>query len=242
MTVEDVKLGRRFKIKASLFRASGERLLICRLISENDTSLKDDITTQNLLSLYNLGTDGIVFTSANGFIEAANEGFLDLINTANLGDIKGRSLSEFLARGQIDLAVMLENVTRSGQVRVYATKLQNAVGSKLGVEVSVVRLPSDARETMAFVIRDTNRFEESPAPAITSEDFSQSNVAELVGSSTLREIVGETTDMIEKICIETAIELTQNNRAAAAEMLGLSRQSLYIKLRKFDLLARDRPS
>ena len=242
MTVEDVKLGRRFKIKASLFRASGERLLICRLISENDTSLKDDITTQNLLSLYNLGTDGIVFTSANGFIEAANEGFLDLINTANLGDIKGRSLSEFLARGQIDLAVMLENVTRSGQVRVYATKLQNAVGSKLGVEVSVVRLPSDARETMAFVIRDTNRFEESPAPAITSEDFSQSNVAELVGSSTLREIVGETTDMIEKICIETAIELTQNNRAAAAEMLGLSRQSLYIKLRKFDLLAKDRPS
>ena len=95
---------------------------------------------------------------------------------------------------------------------------------------------------MAFVIRDTNRFEENPAPAITSEDFSQSNVAELVGSSTLREIVGETTDMIEKICIETAIELTQNNRAAAAEMLGLSRQSLYVKLRKFDLLAKDRPS
>jgi len=48
--------------------------------------------------------------------------------------------------------------------------------------------------------------------------------------------------MIEKICIETAIELTQNNRAAAAEMLGLSRQSLYVKLRKFDLLTRDRPS
>jgi len=48
--------------------------------------------------------------------------------------------------------------------------------------------------------------------------------------------------MIEKICIETAIELTQNNRAAAAEMLGLSRQSLYVKLRKFDLLAKDRPS
>ena len=95
---------------------------------------------------------------------------------------------------------------------------------------------------MAFVIRDTNRFEESPAPAIPSEDSSQSNVAKLVGSTTLREIVGETTDMIEKICIETAIELTQNNRVAAAEMLGLSRQSLYVKLRKFDLLSKDRLS
>jgi DNA-binding protein Fis len=41
------------------------------------------------------------------------------------------------------------------------------------------------------------------------------------------------------MCIETAVELTMNNRVAAAEMLGLSRQSLYVKLRKFDLLSRD---
>ena len=32
------------------------------------------------------------------------------------------------------------------------------------------------------------------------------------------------------MCIETAVELTRNNRVAAAEMLGLSRQSLYVKL------------
>ncbi|MDC0114520.1 hypothetical protein OAI45_05505, partial [Planktomarina temperata] len=29
---------------------------------------------------------------------------------------------------------------------------------------------------------------------------------------------------------------TSNNRVAAAEMLGLSRQSLYVKLRKYDLV------
>jgi DNA-binding protein Fis len=33
--------------------------------------------------------------------------------------------------------------------------------------------------------------------------------------------------------------MTKNNRAAAAEMLGLSRQSLYVKLRKFGLIAKD---
>ena len=43
----------------------------------------------------------------------------------------------------------------------------------------------------------------------------------------------------EKMCIETAVELTRNNRVAAAEMLGLSRQSLYVKLRKYGLLSRD---
>ena len=45
----------------------------------------------------------------------------------------------------------------------------------------------------------------------------------------------ETTDVIERLCIEAALELTRDNRASAAEMLGLSRQSLYVKLRRYGL-------
>ena len=41
--------------------------------------------------------------------------------------------------------------------------------------------------------------------------------------------------MIERLCIEAALELTRDNRASAAEMLGLSRQSLYAKLRRYGL-------
>ncbi len=51
----------------------------------------------------------------------------------------------------------------------------------------------------------------------------------------LKEIVGETVDLIEKLCIEAALKLTKNNRASAADMLGLSRQSLYVKMRRFGL-------
>ena len=43
------------------------------------------------------------------------------------------------------------------------------------------------------------------------------------------------TDLIEQLCIEAALELTGDNRASAAEMLGLSRQSLYVKLRRFGM-------
>ena len=60
-------------------------------------------------------------------------------------------------------------------------------------------------------------------------------MSELVGKMPLKEIVGETTDVIEKMCIESALILTANNRASAAEMLGLSRQSLYVKLRRFKI-------
>jgi DNA-binding NtrC family response regulator len=53
----------------------------------------------------------------------------------------------------------------------------------------------------------------------------------------MKDIVGETSDMIERMCIQAALQLTHNNRASAAEMLGLSRQSLYVKLRRYDMAA-----
>jgi DNA-binding NtrC family response regulator len=37
------------------------------------------------------------------------------------------------------------------------------------------------------------------------------------------------------MCIEAALQLTKDNRASAAEILGLSRQGLYIKLRRYGI-------
>ena len=45
----------------------------------------------------------------------------------------------------------------------------------------------------------------------------------------------ESTDVIEALCIEAALELTRDNRASAAALLGLSRQSLYTKLRRYGI-------
>jgi DNA-binding NtrC family response regulator len=64
---------------------------------------------------------------------------------------------------------------------------------------------------------------------------STSQMTELVGRVPLKDIVRDTTDLIEQLCIEAALELTGDNRASAAEMLGLSRQSLYVKLRRFGM-------
>ena len=64
---------------------------------------------------------------------------------------------------------------------------------------------------------------------------SAGQLTELVGRVPLKDIVGETSELIEQLCIEAALELTRGNRAAAAEMLGLSRQSLYVKLRRYGL-------
>jgi transcriptional regulator PpsR len=227
------------RLSPSAFRSAGERFILCRLETDEQKVVKDDDLSKNLLSLYQAGSDAIVFTQANGVIEVANNGFLDLINAPSLPKIQGRSLANFLSRGQIDLALMLDNVVRSGQVRIYATEIRNEFGTKLSVEASVAHLGTASRPLVAFVIRDANRAETLRPRPDQSQTPSNSSIVELVGSATLKEIVGETNDMIEKMCIETAIVMTKNNRAAAAEMLGLSRQSLYVKLRKFVLIAKD---
>ena len=171
-------------------------------------------------------------------ITAANEAFLSLTDAGSAADLHGRPLSEFLEREGVDLKVLLDGARRAGRMRLYATRLGGRYGSARPVEISATHLADPDRPAFAFVMRDAQIADaaRSLGGANGSGAEKHASVVELVGSATLKEIVADTTDVIEKMCIRTALELTSNNRVAAAEMLGLSRQSLYVKLRKYDLL------
>jgi transcriptional regulator PpsR len=230
---------RRLIVVPTMFRAAGERLLLCRLEPADGSDAVPNELTDNLASLYAKGVEGVVFTDRDGVIRAANEAFLNLADAANLSAVRGRSLAEFVTRGTIDLKVLIDNARRAGHMRVYATKLLTAYESQVAVEISAVWLGDRHAPVIGFVIRDSSRNDAMRRPMSPSTDDGMRNVAQLVGASSLKDIVAETTDVVEKMCIETAVELTRNNRVAAAEMLGLSRQSLYVKLRKYGLLNKD---
>jgi transcriptional regulator PpsR len=232
---------REIRITPKVFRAAGERMIVCRLQSETSLPTGDSRLADNLLQLFRKSTDAIVICDQRGIVHDVNEAFLEIADVASLSEVTSRSLAEFLQRGQIDLSVMLENAIRSGHMRVYATKLANAFGPRASVEISVVSITDQDQAMVGFIIRDAGRAEavRSTPKAGTRPESGNHNVVELVGSAPLKEIVAETNEVIERMCIETAVELTRNNRAAAAEMLGLSRQSLYVKLRKYGLLKRD---
>ena len=239
--VEITETQRKAQIAGKRFRASGEQLAILRLTDPDRGSVGDSRLVSNLRQLFNRGSDAIVFTDRDGNILAASETFLNLTDAPEASSVKGRSLSDFLARGVADLRLLLDNARRAGQLRMYATKLNTDFGAQVGVEVSATWLDDDFDPVLALVIRNT-----ATAASLRSEtggggaqEGNMQGVIELVGSSTLKDIVAETTDVIEKICIETALELSRNNRVATAEMLGLSRQSLYVKLRKYGLLSKE---
>ncbi len=223
----------------SVFRAAGERMLFVRLESAEEIEQTSDELSENLAALYQGGVDAIVFTDREGVIRAANEAFLNLTDAAHVTVVKGKPLSDFLVRGVVDTKVLIDNAARTGHMRLYATKIESEFGSQVPVEVSATYLDDRAKPSIVFVIRDASRAETVRKSGATVTDEGVKSVMELVGSATLKDIVSETTDVVEKMCIETAVELTNNNRVAAAEMLGLSRQSLYVKLRKYGLLSRD---
>lgn len=230
---------RRVRVIPKLFRASGERLMLCRLESPEVDANAPNETTINLERLFNEGVDGMVFLDGDGIIIAANDSFLKLTDSANIAQVRGRSFADFLARGSMDMRVMLDNTKRAGQLRMYATRLVNEFSGQIAVEISTTYLNDRPKPAYGLVLRDGSRSEMLRRPGFAGGEDGMRSVMELVGSSTLKEIVAETADVVEKICIQTAVDLTRNNRAAAAEMLGVSRQSLYVKLRKFGMLSKD---
>ena len=227
---------RRLLITMTPIRSAGTRYAICRLETEKSNGVTTDFLTNGLKLMFDEGVDAIVFADASGIIQKCNNSFLDLCDVATAADVENRPLADFLSRGSIDQKMLIEGGMKSGQLRSYNTKVVTNYRSTLPVNVSATLLSDNKQRGFGFIIRIMRSVEAVPATDAPSVLASNQNVSKLVGASPLKEIVAGTADVIERICIETAIEMTGNNRVAAAEMLGLSRQSLYVKLRKFGML------
>ncbi|MEL6102225.1 MAG: transcriptional regulator PpsR [Pseudomonadota bacterium] len=236
------RTGQSLSISPNVFRAGGQRSLMCRLEAPSADSGASEKPAGLAAGLYRSCSDAILFVDSKGQVLSVNDSVLDLIGAAHPNDIVGKSLADILSRGQIDLNVLLEHAQRSGHMRVYATKLIDSLGKKHSVEASATWLEDDQTPAVGIILRDVDRLEPVRGQAgVATNPLTDPNrnVMDLVGSASLKEIVAETTDVVEKMCIETAVGLTRNNRVAAAEMLGLSRQSLYVKLRKYGLLSKN---
>jgi transcriptional regulator PpsR len=182
------KSKRKFLAVPSVFRAGGERVLLCQLDGAGASPQSQDELTDNLSSLYNEGVDAIVFTDDAGIIRTANESFLNLAGIAEISMAKGKPLSDFLARGTIDTKVLIDNAKKSGHMRLYSTKVTSDFAGQTPVEMSVSFLEDANHPALAFVFRDASRSEPGQRTTTMPDDGGRS-VMELVGSATLKEIV-----------------------------------------------------
>lgn len=238
VAAKSVHSNSRLSLSPILFRGAKGQMLLCKIKTAGKPDTTVDQMHARFAELYQHGVDGMVFVDSAGHILSANEAFPRLAEITHIPAIQGRSLAEFLLRGSVDLNVILENARRTGSMRLYATKLVSEHGTERAVEISTTQLNAGGQVIYGLVIRDSRRADPGGIPTKAITDVDMQSVIELIGGQSLKDIVAKTTDVVEKMCIDTAVEMTANNRVAAAEMLGLSRQSLYVKLRKYGLISK----
>jgi transcriptional regulator PpsR len=144
-------------------------------------------------------------------------------------------LDHWLGSTGVELSVLIGNLRQRGSVGLFATTLRGEYGARSEVEIAASMLPPESGAAIAFAVRDVARRLSVPDRNTPRLPRSEHEMTELVGRVPLKQIVAETSDLIEQLSIEAALKLSRNNRALAAQLLGLSRQSLYVKLRRYGL-------
>ncbi|MEO1015555.1 MAG: transcriptional regulator PpsR [Pseudomonadota bacterium] len=222
-------------LSASAFRQNEAHRLIVRLRANDNGEAAVKPTREPLLEVMEAIPDGLIVAALDLRILAANRAFLEMTHLSGQPQLEGTNLSQFLGRSTVDLNLLVSTLRTHGSIRNFATVLRDRFGAEETVEVSAVAAPTDAGQAFGFSIRNVARRLKAGGDLSSELPRSVDQLTSLVGRVPLKDIVRESTDLIEKLCIEAALEITSDNRASAAEMLGLSRQGLYTKLKRFGI-------
>ncbi len=227
---------RELLVSATLFRQDNSTLFLVRLANLQPEPTGAAPKAESMLRrVIESAPDGIVVTDPKGQILTANPAFLDMVQLSNEAQARGESIERWLGRPGVDLNVLISNLRQHSSVKLFATTLRGEDGSSIEVEISGVSVPHGEEPCLGFMIRNVGWRLSSNSRTNQELPRSVEQLTELVGRVPLKDLVQESTDLIEKLCIEAALQLTHDNRASAAEMLGLSRQSLYVKLHRYGL-------
>ncbi len=230
--IKVVKGSRDVSIAVTGFTQDRGQFLLIRLLPAGEFAADADSLVLDLIEEM---PDAFVVANAELDIVSANQAFVEMVQAASMDQLRGRHLSEIIGRPGIDLDLIEGQIDQHGAARNVSTVLRN--GHDLEgepVEISAVRSGGE-EPLLAFVIRPIGRRLRDLPPGTQDLPRSVEQLTDLVGRMSLKDIVRESTDLIERLCIEAALSYTSDNRASAAEILGLSRQSLYSKLHRYGL-------
>ena len=222
-------------LRASVMNAEPGAVFLLQLAS---VAIKATVTGRtdphSLAILIERMPDAFVVLDRNGAIRQSNRAFLDLVQAGAEGAVLGQHLEQWLARPGADMTVLLANMRKHGAVRLFSTSIQGELGSVVDVEISAAGDSEIDPTYIGVLLRDVSRRLTAPE----NSDVSRPAMAFLAahdGKTPLRQLVDEAVGIVEKHYMESALESTDGNRTAAAELLGLSRQSLYTKINRYGL-------
>jgi len=224
-------------VSVSCFRQDAVSLFLVRFSATGLTGGNAPDLGAEVTELLANTPDGFVVTDIEGRVISANRAFLDQVQLAGEQQAHGRLISDWIGRPGADLGVFLATLRKHGVVRIMATAVRGEQGGTSEAEISAAAAPTNEPQCIGFIMRDVGRRLAHGPRGARDLSIAVEQLTSLVGRVALRDLLRDTSDLVERHFIEAALELTDDNRTAAAEVLGLSRQSLYVKMRRHELAA-----
>ena len=224
-----------FVVSVSVFRQEQEfSFLLQMLPMESAQAAQASGAAQDVARVVEHFPLAFVVIDEEWRVTEANEAFLELVHLASKEQILGQAIGRWLGRPGVDMELLMARLRESQSVRSFPTILRGSFGGSEDIEVTAVSTLSGQSQIYGLLMC---RALLQPAAAMREPNpyTSVDQVTELVGRVSLKDMVRESADIIEKLCIEAALKRSGDNRAAAAQMLGLSRQSFYAKMRRHGL-------
>jgi DNA-binding NtrC family response regulator len=122
-------------------------------------------------------------------------------------------------------------IRKNGDLRRFQTRIEGELGQTTPVEVTAVGDDAEQPNYFGFLIRDMSHASKGPSPDVSETG----SFFGALDNRTLEAIVRLSTETIERQAILAALGECDDNRTAAARRLGLSRQGLHAKLKKYGL-------
>lgn len=176
---------------------------------------------------------GFIIIDGEGVIQQANVAFLDLVEAASESIVTGQRLERWLRRGADDTATILDLIRDHGTLIRLPIVLRGEFGAEVMVELSA----SIANGMIGATIRDISRASRSFSrdEAIGPLQRALRSLSWEIGTTTIHDAVNEVVELVERHFICGALAQVSGNRKAAAALIGFSRQSLYLKMNRYEL-------
>lgn len=231
-------------VSATPFRAtsdgSSQLLLLVRVRS---TERRGTDASRRLADFVEHTPDAVVITDSHGRLQVANPAFLAMCPAgASDASVKGRTLSELLGDPSHRLVALVADVRRHGiaaQVRVLIGARHGAwVGEGANeVEVSAALLAEGDQECIGFTLRRHTQRLGLPLQPVDGLAAAIENLATQLGRVSLPELMQEATHMAERYLIRSALERARGHAPTAADWLGITPESLSLRLMRHGLVA-----
>lgn len=221
-------------VAATLFRQASSPLVLLRFWSVGGASSAFARASRTMAVLDAL-PDGFVVTSEDRHILSANSAFCEMVSQANENQVIGESLERWIGRPGVDMNIILGNLREHGVLRNFPTIVRSEFGGPQEALVTAVSANDGKVPCIGFTIRAASSRLAPLAPTSSVMVRSVDQLRALVGRVSLKDLVRESADLIERLCIQAALDVSGDNRASAAQLLGLSRQGLYLKMKRHGL-------